>query len=362
MKTDIIHKIIKKKRGEDIIKRENGAGSLYKLGGKRSKPYAVRFTKGFNDEGKQIYQYMGFYRTRFEAQDALNEYNKTPFDLDYMNITFKEVFEKWKVTKYPELSEESRKSYNTSFNKYCKSIYDIKFREIRLTHFQTIIDESNANYCTKIKIKCLLSQLNKFCIKNDICSKDYSVFINLGKFEKSGERKPFTKEEIRLLWDNIDIEWVDLIILFLYTGFRCDELLSVKIKDVHLEEEYPFLQGGNKTESAKRRKVPLHNRIFPIVKKYYELNKDKEYLITNYKGEKYKYENFRRNRWDVVLGKFNINLTPHSARHTFITLLREKKADELIIKRLVGHADVSVTDLYTHVDIKELWETVNLLD
>lgn len=110
----------------------------------------------------------------------------------------------------------------------------------------------------------------------------------------------------------------------------------------------------------------MHNRILPIVKKYYDLNKDKEYLITNYKGLKYKYENFRRNRWDVVLynvlGEDSQNLTPHSSRHTFITLLREKKADELNIKRIVGHADGSVTDLYTHIDMKELWETVNLLD
>lgn len=239
------------------MKRANGTGSIYKLSGNRKKPYAVRLTKGYDDNGKQIYQYMGFYRTQFEAQNELNEYNKTPFDLDYMNITFREIFEKWKKTKYPDLSEESIKSYNTSFNKYCKSLYDIKFREIRLTHFQTVIDESNANYCTKIKIKCLLSQLNKYCIKNDVCSKDYSMFINLGKYEKGGERQPFTKKEIQKLWDNIDVEWVDTVIIFLYTGFRISELLSIKIEDVHLDEKYPYLQGGNKTEARETKKSTI---------------------------------------------------------------------------------------------------------
>lgn len=346
------------------MKRANGMGSIIKLGKNRRRPYAVRLTECFTDEGKQKYKYMGYYKTYLEAQDELNEYNKTPFDLEDMNSTFKEIFEKWKKKKYPKLGEESQKSYNTSFNKYCKKIYDMKFRDLRLSHFQSIIDESNSNYCTKIKIKCLISQLSKYCVKNDICSKDYSIFLDLGKFEKSEERKPFKKEEIQRLWDNINIEWADTIIMFLYTGFRISELLSIEIKNVYLDEEYPYMIGGNKTEAGKNRIVPIHNRILPIVKKYYEENKENKYLITNFKGEKFKYENYRRNKWDKVLQQLDIDieLTPHCSRHTFITLLREKKADELVIKRIVGHSNRNVTDLYTHIGIKELWETVNLLD
>ena len=75
------------------------------------------------------------------------------------------------------------------------------------------------------------------------------------------------------------------------------------------------------------------------------------------------YYNYRRNKWDVIMKDFGMDYTPHCTRHTFISLLKSKRADPLNIKRIVGHISNDVTsDVYTHIDIKELWETVNLLD
>lgn len=53
------------------MKRANGDGAIIKLGGKRRNPYAVRVTLGWNDEGKQLLKYIGYYKTKTEAKKAL---------------------------------------------------------------------------------------------------------------------------------------------------------------------------------------------------------------------------------------------------------------------------------------------------
>ena len=339
-------------------------GSVYKAAGNRRKPYIVRVTKKFDDNGKQLFEILGAYATQKEAENMLNEYTKNPYNLNNRHITFKGVFDLWKKEKYPKIRENSAKAYDSSFNKYCKDLWDIRFIDLRLTHYQTLIDNSNCNYPTKNKIRNLLSQLSKFALNNDIVLKDYTTAIDIGKNTNTQKRKPFTKEEIQKLWDNVnEFKWVDSILILLYSGTRICELLDTEISNVFLDEKYPFFVSGNKTDAGRERKIPIHNRILPLVKNYYEKNKDKKYLITNHNGEKMDYYNYRRNKWDVIMKDFGMDYTPHCTRHTFISLLKSKRADPLNIKRIVGHISNDVTsDVYTHIDIKELWETVNLLD
>ena len=346
------------------MKRANGMGSEYKAAGNRRKPYIVRVTKKFDDNGKQLFEILGAYATQKEAENMLNEYTKNPYNLNNRHITFKGVFDLWKKEKYPKIRENSAKAYDSSFNKYCKDLWDIRFIDLRLTHYQTLIDNSNCNYPTKNKIRNLLSQLSKFALNNDIVLKDYTTAIDIGKNTNTQKRKPFTKEEIQKLWDNVnEFKWVDSILILLYSGTRICELLDTEISNVFLDEKYPFFVSGNKTDAGRERKIPIHNRILPLVKNYYEKNKDKKYLITNHNGEKMDYYNYRRNKWDVIMKDFGMDYTPHCTRHTFISLLKSKRADPLNIKRIVGHISNDVTsDVYTHIDIKELWETVNLLD
>lgn len=346
------------------MKRANGMGSVYKAAGNRRKPYIVRVTKKFDDNGKQLFEILGAYATQKEAENMLNEYTKNPYNLNNRHITFKGVFDLWKKEKYPKIRENSAKAYDSSFNKYCKDLWDIRFIDLRLTHYQTLIDNSNCNYPTKNKIRNLLSQLSKFALNNDIVLKDYTTAIDIGKNTNTQKRKPFTKEEIQKLWDNVnEFKWVDSILILLYSGTRICELLDTEISNVFLDEKYPFFVSGNKTDAGRERKIPIHNRILPLVKNYYEKNKDKKYLITNHNGEKMDYYNYRRNKWDVIMKDFGMDYTPHCTRHTIISLLKSKRADPLNIKRIVGHISNDVTsDVYTHIDIKELWETVNLLD
>lgn len=63
-----------------------------KLSGRRRKPYAVRITVGWADNGKQIRKYLGYYKTRQEAMKALADHNENPFDLATRDITFADLW------------------------------------------------------------------------------------------------------------------------------------------------------------------------------------------------------------------------------------------------------------------------------
>ena len=76
------------------MKRANGAGSVYKLGGKRRKPWIARFTTGYDDQGNQTRLTIGTYATKKEAQTALDAYLYVPERPKEMTI--KEAFEGWK--------------------------------------------------------------------------------------------------------------------------------------------------------------------------------------------------------------------------------------------------------------------------
>ena len=81
------------------MRNPNGYGSVFKLSGNRRKPFAVRITQGYTNDGKQIYKYLSYHATRKEAMQALASYNANPYDIDLNNITFSELYLKKKSRK-----------------------------------------------------------------------------------------------------------------------------------------------------------------------------------------------------------------------------------------------------------------------
>ena len=80
------------------MKNPNGAGSVVNLGKNRRKPFAPRVTVGFDKKtGKQIFKYLGYFKTKKEAMNCLAEYNLNPYDINLRNISFQEVFEKFLI-------------------------------------------------------------------------------------------------------------------------------------------------------------------------------------------------------------------------------------------------------------------------
>lgn len=340
------------------MKNPNGYGTVYKLSGKRRKPFIARKTTGWDENGKQQYQTIGYYETRAKAMQALAEYNTNPYSIEVSTITFKEIFEKWKKDKFKTISKSNINGYNASF-KTCEIIHDIKFVELRPTHMQEIIHTCDKGYGTLRKLKVLFNQLYKFAMANDIVSKDYSKYVDIGRDTGETSRKPFTKKEISRLFDVVkDIDLVDTILIMIFTGLRVGELLIIKNKDIDLKNR--TIIGGIKTEAGKDRIIPISNKIYNLVVN--RINQGYEYFISKPDNKPYKYDNYYRDNFKPVMEQLGFKHKPHDCRHTFATLMSNAGADTIALQKIIGHASYQTTaNIYTHKDIAELKRAIELI-
>lgn len=337
------------------MRNPNGYGTVVKLKGNRRKPFQVRKTTGFNEKGHPIYISLGFYETKEDGLIALAEYNKDPINLEGQKTTLEELFNSWVENKSHNLAHSTRMQYKSSFNNLA-SIKDMKYKDIKGPHMQGCID--NATPSMRGVIKNLLYNLDKYALELDIVTRTYSQHIIVKKdYEPKRERKPFTEYEIALLWDNINTDYVDVILIYIYTGFRLNELLSLKISDVDLD--VGVLIGGLKTKAGKNRKVPIHSKILPLVQKHYNPNNDYLFNLIGSENVRLKETSFRT-RYTNIMSALEMDHIIHETRHTFRTLLHNAEVDSLIIDMIMGHSRAGSTGdkVYTHKTIEQLKNAV----
>ena len=343
------------------MRLENGFGGISHLGGNRRKPYRARVTTGWSEDGKQLYKTVGYYKTRKEALAGLLEYHNNPLVFDNKSITFAEVFERWSKTKYEDATKSSINLYNAAFM-HLEPLHHIPFVSVRPDNMRACISNCDRGMSTKKSIKVLCKQLYDWAIENDLVDKNYATFIKLKEdektMEKQTERIPFTNEEIQTLWDNLDMNCMDTILILLYSGMRIAELLMLKTENVNLTERW--VKTGVKTAAGKDRIIPIHKDILPLIEKRYDPNN--EYLIMNPHGRKMQYGNYRKMRWDIIMEKLDMNHLPHDTRHTFASELHKKGVSELHVKRILGHSNKDVTEHYTHILVQDLVKEIDKID
>lgn len=335
------------------MKLPNGFGGITKLSGKRRNPYRVRITRGWTDDGKQLYDTLGYYHTREQALTALANYNANPYDIAVDNITFSEVYTKWSEEHFENIVPSAQRTWKAAYN-YCKPLYSMRFKDIRVEHLEGAIKNADVGQNTKQRMKSMFNLMYRWALKHEICEKDYAQLCNSVKKGKPKIiRIPFTYEEINTLWDNLDFPFVDMILISLYSGWRPQELALIKTENVDLENM--TIKGGLKTDAGKNRIVPIHSSVQDLVKKRY--NPDNEYLFYDKNSDNYPVNTYERyyGRFQKVMNKLNMKHMPHDTRHTFISEGKEKKMNEYILKLIVGHTIQDVTEkVYTHRQIEEL--------
>lgn len=343
------------------MKNENGSGSVYKLSGKRRKCWVARVTIGFVD-GKQKRKVIGSFESRKEAQAELLGYLNNP--TLYSGKTFKDVKKMWYQGYYKNVSNVTLTTLNAQLKKL-DVFDDIKIKEIKLHILQKFFDNLEASYGTKSYIKSILNMIFEFALKNEFIETNRVKFIELGKNEKVIERKIFTSEEIKILFNNLDSDnkFVKKMtygtLILIYTGLRVGELISLKNKDINLSKN--IISIVQSKTNAGIRKIPISEKIIHLFKN--NLDFEKEYFFFNKKGGKYTYVNFL-NQFNKMLNLLGLDKhTIHDTRHTFATLLNNANANSTSIIKLIGHTDFKMTEeVYTHKDIEELRKAVNLLN
>lgn len=197
----------------------------------------------------------------------------------------------------------------------------------------------------------------KWMNANEIISSNPALTIEQPKLPKRLP-KVMTVEEINAILNQNLTEIQSVILELLYgCGLRVSELVNLKVSDIDIKSKYLQCIG----KGSKERLVPLGKKAVSALNKFlpkrdfsvkkYNL-KTKNLLINN--------EGRQLTRQDVYTfiseqgKKIHKHISPHTLRHSFATHLLENGADLRVVQELLGHSNVSTTQLYTHISKKRL--------
>ena len=217
--------------------------------------------------------------------------------------------------------------------------------------------------------RCIASLKNLYaflCLRQHLTSNPASHLVT----DKSVQKLPqiLTSKEVELLLEQP--ECVDakgyrdraMLELLYATGMRVTELIDLNLSDVNLDA------GIIRCESrGKERFIPMYPAAIKALSEYLELVRpqmlalpDEPALFVNVSGERMSRQGF----WKIIKyyqkkAKIEKDITPHTLRHSFAAHLLENGADIHSIQEMLGHADISSTQVYSHLVKKQLKDVYN---
>jgi len=196
---------------------------------------------------------------------------------------------------------------------------------------------------------------------SNILKKDITLGIKRPKKEK---RIPnvLSKEEVKSLLKSITNQKSKLMITLLYSaGLRVSELISLKVENLNFKEKVGYVKQG---KGRKDRMFNLPENLLEILKSYADSQKEKNmgYLFSG-RNPKLSARNIQKivARASKKAG-IEKEVHPHTLRHSFATHLLENGVDIRMIQELLGHNDLSTTQIYTHVSNEQIKKVKSPLD
>ncbi|SDY49079.1 integrase/recombinase XerD [Proteiniborus ethanoligenes] len=273
-----------------------------------------------------------------------------------------------------ELSNNTIESYIRDlkqFDKYSKenglsSITDAN-KTLILTYL-IYLQKTGKSVSTVSRNIASLRSFYQFVLNEGIIKKDPTINLQSPKQEK---KLPsiLTSDEVEILLEQPDIKCTKgvrdkaMLELLYASGIRASELISLDLDDVNLSMDYIL----SSKDTSNERVIPIGKMAVDILTLYIKehrgkLVKDNEEksLFVNYHGKRLTRQGF----WKIVRGytkqaKINKNITPHTLRHSFAAHLLQNGADLKSVQEMLGHADISTTQIYTLITknkIKEVYK------
>jgi len=217
-----------------------------------------------------------------------------------------------------------------------------------------LVGSSAARYFSSLKGFFLYLIQNKYIIKNPVDK------ISAPKISKKlpGVLDVSEVEKILSLPDvdnKFGLRDKAILELFYACGTRVSELINLKVNDLFLNDEVIRVLG----KGSKERLIPIGSSAIKWVKEY--LSKSRPLLMKKMKSENYLFLNSRNTKlsrmgvWKIIdryvkEADIKKDVHPHTFRHSFATHLLEGGADLRAVQEMLGHADISTTQIYTHID------------
>jgi len=269
------------------------------------------------------------------------------------------------ITAEKRFSEHTIKSYLTDLNQfiiYIDAEFEI-YEDVNKINFQIIrswiasmLERKISPRSVNRKISTLKTYF-KFLLRNKFLKRSPMLKVVAPKSKK---RLPVFIEEDQMEFLLTKVAFEDgfigqrnklIIELFYVTGIRLSELINIKIKDIDFQNQLMKVLG----KRNKERLIPLSASVIQLLKSFIEEHQINHLLFTNSEGNKL-YTKLVYRIVNKYIGEISSvhKRSPHILRHTFATHMLNNGADINAIKELLGHANLSATEVYTHNTIEKL--------
>lgn len=285
------------------------------------------------------------------------------------------------VLRFKEYLETERSYSKYTVLNYLKDIEDFRnflktngFGDLleakpnHVRYFISFLHGKGYNERTIARKMSSLRSLGRFMVREGIADLNVFADISSPKIKKTLPKFLYY-QELDNLFEAIDVGTVvgkrDYAILeLLYgTGMRVGELCSLRIQDLDFYNSSILVMG----KGSKERYLPIHDHVKSALLDYLEFSRDEllkknkkgptDILFLNFKGGPLTERGVR-----VVLNSINLKaanalkISPHMLRHSFATHLLDGGADLRSVQELLGHENLSTTQIYTHVSKEQLRE------
>ncbi|WHY84515.1 site-specific tyrosine recombinase XerD [Neobacillus novalis] len=232
-------------------------------------------------------------------------------------------------------------------------------QRVHIVHFLSFLKEQGKSSKTIARHVASIRAFHQFLLRDKAAEQDPSVLIEPPRHERSIPKVLSLQEVEKLLNapkqnDHYGMRDKAMLELLYATGMRVSELIGLDIEHVHLTMGFVrCISNGNK-----ERIIPLGQTASDAIKQFLESGRPhfvaKQHhdnaLFLNHQGRRLTRQGF----WKILKKVTNEagiekELTPHTLRHSFATHLLENGADLRAVQEMLGHADISTTQIYTNV-------------
>jgi len=260
-------------------------------------------------------------------------------------------------------------AYRQDLNKYTAYIIDqgisatSQIKRDNVTNYMYNLKQKGLSTNSICRGLAAIKMFHRFLVRERLAKDDPT---NLVETPKIWKRVPdvLTSSEVEAMIEaSKGRKWQEIrdnaiLELFYASGMRVSELVSIKMEDINSEIGYVRCIG----KGRKERIIPIGKKSQATIKKYSESVRPKlakkeftSVLFLSRLGRKMS----RQSIWKIIKhyakkAKIKKEIKPHTLRHTFATHLLEHGADLRSVQEMLGHSDISTTQIYTHVDRERL--------
>ena len=349
-------------------KRAKGEGSLRKL---PCGTWYCQYMDGYKPNGKRNMRSLSA-PTRAEVLQKLRVVQNQKKEAAAKTIAFDQWAQKWLTSYQNQVQPSTFCNYRYTARLLCLYFGRKPLQEIKAMEINSLMEWLRGKgYSVSQLAKCraMLIQLFDAAEANDLVAKNYArkSFRGLRSNSpgQSHSKDSFTQDEIRTLMEKLPDDLTgNSIRLLLTTGMRVQELLALQPADIaadgsaiKITKAIKLVEGGapqlGPPKSARSyRTVPVPTPYRPLAVWLRE-NGGQAFIWCSRRDDLlYNVATFRQKYYRILQRIPGVRrLSPHSCRHTYITMLQREGVPMEVIARLTGHGDIRTTDHYLHVDL-----------